>query len=99
MSRGRSISAKAPVNLQEHTGNTRSNTVGLNWDPNPESDVVGYEVVWRSSIDQTWTHVIPVGNATAFTTANPNQNSALFGVRAINRAGQLSPVAFPTIGP
>jgi hypothetical protein len=90
---------EAPVNLQEHTGGTPSNTVSLNWNANPESDVVGYEVVWRNSIDQTWSHVIPVGNVTAFTTANPDQNSALFGVRAINRAGQLSPVAFPTISP
>ena len=61
-------------------------------------EAVGYELVWRNSIDQTWTHVIPVGNVTAFTTANPNRDSALFGVRAINRAGQLSPVAFPAIG-
>ncbi len=90
---------EAPVNLQEHTANLiRSNTVSLSWNANPESDVVGYEVVWRNSIDQTWTHVIPVpNNATAFTMADPNKDSALFGVRAINRAGQLSPVAFPTV--
>lgn len=104
MSRGRSISAvlgsapEGPVNLQEHTGSvSRSNTVSLGWNANPEPDVVGYEVVWRDSIDQTWSHVIPVGNVTAFTTAIPNRDSALFGVRAINRAGELSPVAFPTI--
>jgi hypothetical protein len=90
---------EAPVNVQEHTGASRSNTVSLSWNANPESDVVGYEVLWRNSIDHTWTHVIPVGNVTAFTTADPNRDSALFGVRAINRAGQLSPVAFPTIGP
>jgi hypothetical protein len=89
---------EAPVNLQEHTGGvSRSNTVSLSWNANPESDVVGYEVVWRDAIDQTWTHVIPVGNVTAFTTADPNRNAALFGVRAINSAGQLSPVAFPAI--
>jgi hypothetical protein len=89
---------EAPVNLQEHTGSTsHSNTVSLSWNANPESDVVGYEVVWRDSIDQTWTHVIPVGNVTAFTTAAPDRNTALFGVRAINLAGDLSPVAFPTL--
>lgn len=89
---------EAPVNLQEHTGGTaRSNTVSLSWNANPESDVVGYEVVWRNAIDQTWTHVIPVGNVTAFTTASPNRNTSLFGVRAINSAGDLSPVAFPTV--
>jgi hypothetical protein len=88
---------EAPVNLLEHVGGPRSNTVSLSWNANPESDVVGYEVVWRNSIDQTWSHVLEVGNVTAFTSADPNKDSTLFGVRAINRAGQLSPVAFPTI--
>jgi Peptidase family M28 len=91
---------EAPVNLQEHTAVPAplrsTNTVSLTWNASPESDVVGYEVVWRDAIDQTWTHVIPVGNVTAFTTASPNRNTSLFGVRAINQAGQLSPVAFPT---
>jgi hypothetical protein len=90
---------EAPVNVQEHTGGSRTNTVSLSWSPNPEPDVVGYEVVWRNSIDQTWTHVILVGSVTTFTTADPNESSALFGVRAINSAGDLSPVAFPTISP
>jgi hypothetical protein len=90
---------EAPVNVLEHTGGvSRTNTVSLTWNPNPEPDVVGYEVVWRNSIDQTWTHVIPVGNVTAFSTASPNRDSTLFGVRAINSAGDLSPVAFPAIG-
>jgi hypothetical protein len=53
-------------------------------------------VVWRNAIDRTWTHVIPVGNVTAFTTASPNRDTSLLGVRAINSAGDLSPVAFPT---
>lgn len=91
---------EAPVGVEQHTavapGQSGSNTVSLSWNANPESDVVGYEVVWRDAIDQNWTHVIPVGNVTAFTTANPNRNTALFGVRAINSAGDLSPVAFPT---
>ena len=92
---------EAPVNLVEHTATANpggSNTVSLTWNANPESDIVGYEVVWRNSIDQTWTHVIPVGNVTSFTIASPNRNVALFGVRAIDSAGDLSPVAFPTIG-
>jgi hypothetical protein len=88
---------EAPVNLQEHFGGGLSNTISLSWNSNPESDVVGYEVVWRDSIDQTWTHVIPVGDVTAFTAASPSRQSTLFGVRAINRAGDLSPVAFPTL--
>jgi hypothetical protein len=87
---------EAPQGLQEHLGNFRSNTVSLSWNANPESDVVGYEVVWRDSSDSNWTHVIPVGNVTSFTTASLNKDSTLFGVRAINGAGDLSPVAFPT---
>lgn len=89
---------EAPVNLEQHLGSTsHTNSVTLSWNANPESDVIGYEVVWRDAIDQTWTHVIPVGNVTTFTTNSPSRESTLFGVRAINRAGDLSPVAFPTI--
>ena len=42
-------------------------------------------VLTSALIAQTWTHVIPVGNVTAFATANPNRDSALFCVRAVNR--------------
>jgi hypothetical protein len=66
---------EAPVNLQEHVGSSPSNTLNLSWDANPESDVVGYEVVWRNAVDQMWTHVIPVGNVTSFTTTSPNSDS------------------------
>ena len=86
----------APAVVQEHLGSARSNTVRLSWNANPESDVVGYEVVWRDSTDANWTHVIPVGNVTDFTTTNLNRDATLFGVRAINSAGDQSPVAFPT---
>lgn len=88
---------EAPVGLQEHFGGGLSNTISLSWNANPESDVVGYEVVWRDAVDQNWTHVIPVGNVTAFTAASPSKESTLFGVRAINRSGDLSPVAYPTL--
>lgn len=86
----------APAVVQEHLGSARSNTVRLSWNANPESDVVGYEVVWRDSTDANWTHVIPVGDVTDFTTTNLNRDATLFGVRAINSAGDQSPVAFPT---
>ncbi|MBV9606862.1 MAG: M28 family metallopeptidase [Solirubrobacterales bacterium] len=88
---------EAPTGVAEHLGSVRSNTFELTWNANPESDVVGYQVVWRDSSDPTWTHVIPVGNVTGFTIPDLNKDSDLFGVRAVNSAGDLSPVAFPSI--
>ena len=75
--------------MQEHLGGARSNTIRLSWNANPESDVVGYEVVWRDSIDANWTHVIPVGDVTDFTAASLNRDATLFGVRAINGAATI----------
>jgi hypothetical protein len=91
-------SPEAPTGVQEPVATQpRSNTFELTWNANPESDVVGYEVLWRDSSASDWTHVIPVGNVTSFTISNLNQDSTLFGVRAVNRAGDLSPVAFANV--
>jgi hypothetical protein len=67
----------------------------LRWDPNPEPDVVGYEVVWRDSTAPLWTHARRVGDVTDYTLGNLNKDDNQVGVRAIDRDGNRSPVAFP----
>jgi len=71
-----------------------SNDTELRWAANPESDVVGYEVVWRDSTDPLWTHAHQVGNVTDVTITVPNPANTQFGVRAINSAGDRSPVSY-----
>jgi len=67
----------------------------LRWDANPEDDVVGYEVVWRDSTEPLWTHVKRFGNVTQATITNLNKDDNQVGVRAIDRDGNRSPVAYP----
>jgi hypothetical protein len=72
-----------------------SNTSTLRWAANADPDIAGYEIVWRPCTEPDWTHAIPVGNVTTFTVPVAKDNVFL-GVRAVNKAGQHSPVAFPT---
>jgi hypothetical protein len=71
-----------------------TNTTTLNWDANTEANLAGYEVVWRETTSPTWDHVIPVGNVTTVTLDIVKDN-VQFGVRAVDKAGNRSPVAFP----
>ena len=68
----------------------------LRWAANPEPDVVGYEVVWRDTTAPLWTHARRVGDVTTATIPNLNKDNVQLGVRAIDRDGNRSPVAFAT---
>jgi len=87
-----SRSPRAPVNARVITAQLTNDTE-LRWNANPESDVVGYEIVWRDSTEPLWTHVRQVGNVTDYTIAGLNKDDVQLGVRAIDREGNRSPVA------
>ncbi|WP_407560269.1 M20/M25/M40 family metallo-hydrolase [Streptomyces sp. 184] len=71
-----------------------TNDTELVWDRGTEPDLAGYEVVWRETTAPEWTHVEPVGDVTRHTVRESKDN-LFFGIRAVNRAGHRSPVAFP----
>jgi hypothetical protein len=87
-----SRSPRAPVNSRVITAQLTNDTE-LRWNANPESDVAGYEVVWRDSTEPLWSHVRQVGNVTDYTIAGLNKDDVQLGVRAIDREGNRSPVA------
>lgn len=68
----------------------------LRWSAAAQPDVAGYEVVWRRTTSPTWTHVQDVGNETR-TTLPLHKDDWFFGVRAYDREGYRSPVAFATL--
>ena len=70
------------------------NNTALSWDANPESDLAGYEVVMRETTSPDWTDVINVGSVTGVT-LDIAKGNVQFGVRAVDTAGNRSPVAFP----
>lgn len=72
-----------------------TNDTDLKWDANTEADLAGYEIVWRDTTSPVWTNTQFVGNVTAFTVKNMSKDNYFFGVRAVDKAGNKSPVVYP----
>jgi hypothetical protein len=73
-----------------------TNSTQLAWTANTDPDLAGYEVVWRETTASDWTNAIPVGNVTTVTLPLAPKDNFMFGLRAVDKAGHHSPVAFPT---
>jgi hypothetical protein len=74
-----------------------TNDTQLRWPRGTEPDLAGYEIVWRETREDDWTNVIDAGDVTD-ATVNLSKDSVFFGVRAYDRDGNRSPVAFPVPG-
>ena len=72
-----------------------TNDTQLVWNANTDPDLAGYEVVWRETTQPDWTNAIPVGNVTSVTLPLSPKDNFQFGVRAVDKDGHHSPVAFP----
>lgn len=72
-----------------------SNDTDLKWEANTEPDLSGYEIVWRDTTSPEWTNSKPVGNVTSFTMVGMSKDNYFFGVRAIDKEGNRSPVVYP----
>ncbi len=72
-----------------------TNDTDLKWDANKEEDIAGYEIVWRRTIEPYWTNSKAVGNVTKFTMEKMSKDNYFFGVRAVDKDGNKSPVVFP----
>ena len=75
--------------------NRLSNDTELKWEANKETDLAGYEIVWRDTTAPTWTNSQVVGNVTAFTMKGMSKDNYFFGVRAIDKEGHRSPATYP----
>ena len=82
-----------PKNAQIHAA-VLTNDTTLTWNRGTEPDLAGYEVVWRETTESDWTHRIDVGDVTSVT-IDLSKDNVQFGIRAVDRAGRHSPVAFP----
>jgi Zn-dependent M28 family amino/carboxypeptidase len=83
-----------PKNVGIVTAGLTNDTV-LKWDANKDGDIAGYEVVWRDTTAPEWTNSISVGNALTFTAKEMSKDNYFFGVRAVDKAGNKSPVVYP----
>jgi peptidase M28-like protein len=71
-----------------------TNDTELVWERGTEPDLAGYEVVWRETTAPEWTNVRRVGDVTT-ATIDLSKDNVFFGVRAVDKDGHHSPVAFP----
>ncbi len=72
-----------------------TNDTELQWDANREPDLAGYEIVWRDTTSAYWTNSLWVGNVTHYVMKGMSKDNYFFGVRAVDREGNRSPVSFP----
>ncbi len=72
-----------------------TNDTDLKWDANTDADLAGYEVVWRETTSPFWTNSLFVGNVTNYTAKEMSKDNYFFGVRAVDKNGNKSPVVYP----
>jgi hypothetical protein len=75
--------------------NRLGNDTELKWDAGTENDLGGYEIVWRDTTSAVWTNSVDAGNVTNFVMKGMSKDNYFFGVRAIDKDGNKSPVSFP----
>jgi hypothetical protein len=85
--------AMAPGTPKNAAIDTRAldNNTTLTWDAAPGA--AGYEVVWRPTPEDDWTHVIPVSGTS--TVVDLSKDNVFFAVRSVDAQGRRSPAAFP----
>jgi len=71
-----------------------TNETTLRWQPGPEPDLAGYELLWRETTAPDWTHSLPVGNVTT-ATIDLSKDNVFFALRAVDHDGNRSPAAAP----
>jgi len=85
----------APKDVRIHTGQLANDT-DLDWTASREPDLAGYEIVYRDTLAPYWTDTIRLRKTTTHKTViGLTKDNVMFGVRAIDRAGNRSPVSFP----
>jgi hypothetical protein len=72
-----------------------TNDTDLKWAASREVDIAGYEIVWRDTTAAVWTNSRWVGNVTSFTMPGMSKDNYFFGVRAVDKQGNRSPVTYP----
>ena len=94
---GLALAPARPKNVTFPSG--LSNDTPIKWDGNKEPDLAGYEIVWRDTTEATWTHSQSVGNVQTFTMKGMSKDNFFFGVRAVDKEGNHSPVTYPRQAP
>ena len=88
--------ANAPARPKNVTVvNRLNNNTELKWDANTDADLAGYEIVYRDTTAAEWTNTIPAGMELTQVVKAMSKDNYFFGVRAVDKAGNRSPVTYP----
>jgi Zn-dependent M28 family amino/carboxypeptidase len=83
----------APVGVTVGGSNRPSTT--LSWTVADDPDLAGYKVYWRDTTAPQWEHFRWAGKVDRYTLENVIIDNYLFGVAAVGKGGNESPVVFP----
>jgi hypothetical protein len=83
----------APANVQ--IGGAVQPSTRLRWEAAESTNLAGYRVYWRDTTAPQWQHSRFVGDVTEHTLENTVIDNYLFGVAAVGKDGNESPVVFP----
>ncbi|KAI9694842.1 MAG: hypothetical protein M1822_000458 [Bathelium mastoideum] len=75
-----------------------SNETQFYWQLQNSTILQGYELVWRPSSQQQWTHSYSVGLVDQVR-VNLSKDNVVFGLRAVGKNGKKSPAVFPLPDP
>jgi hypothetical protein len=70
------------------------NRTTLSWLANSDTDIAGYEIVWRETTAPFWEGAAFVGNVTR-ASVPLSKDDYLFAVRAVGAAGHRSLATYP----
>ena len=90
------LAPAAPAGVQFKTGRQEYDTT-VAWQANKEPDVAGYKIVWRETYQPFWQRSLEVGNVTEFVMKSLSKDDYFFAVQAIDKDGNVSTPAFPTV--
>jgi Zn-dependent M28 family amino/carboxypeptidase len=90
--------ANAPARPEEVKISVKrlENSSTLQWAPNSEPDLKGYEIVWRKTHAPLWENSKFVGDTTRYTIQGVSKDNYLFGVRSVDKYGNKSPAVYPS---
>jgi Zn-dependent M28 family amino/carboxypeptidase len=83
-----------PSDVRISGGNRPS--ASLRWTvPEDAANLAGFKIYWRLTTEPQWSNWVYVGNVDSFTVENVIIDNFLFGVSAVARDGNETPVVFP----
>lgn len=83
----------APTGVRVGGSNRPSTT--LSWEVSDDPNLAGYKVYWRETTEPRWQHFRWAGVTDTHTLENVIIDNYLFGVAAVGKDGNESPVVFP----